>query len=596
MRNPHFLSHNRGSEYPREVVIVDTETNEVALPDGLTGHTLAFGWAFYARRKHGDEWTYQQWYRFTTPAEFWKWVCGKLRRKSRLTIYCHNAEFDAQVVDAFSILSRRKWKLLQACLEGPPTIIRWRRGSRTIRWLDTLNLWRVPLKQIGDKVGLPKLEMPGKWEGKPEEDIYCKRDVEIVWKALLEWWRFLREHDLGTAAPTLAGQAFNAFRHRFMTVPIFIDSNPEALALARAAYLGGRCECFRLGVIREAGVTLDVNSMYPHIMRSLLAPVKLITVRTRATIADVERYCAAYAVVADVTLDTPEAAYPHVIEGRLCFPVGSFRQCLATPELSYALSRGHIARIHSVAVYERAELFREFVEWGWQTRLKAKAAKDTITDWQTKYMLSSLYGKFGQRGRQWEVVGHDDRDRVAVESSYDLDTRQWKHLRQIHHSIQELQDKGEGINSHPAIAAHVTSAARLYLWQLIQRAGIENVWYVDTDSLKGAAVIQDKLRDHINPEVLGALKLEDTHAEVTIHGCKDYVTPSKIVRKGVRGNAETVNANTFTQLQWFGWAGSLRRGALNMPLTKPITKTLTREYTKGTTTAAGRVLPLVCRL
>lgn len=592
MRRPHYLTHNKGNEYPREVIWMDTETNEQPLDDGSRGHVLAFGWAKYARRVRGDRWECEEWKRFTSKAEFWSWALRKVRGKGRLTIYCHNAEFDAQVVDAFGELRRRGWRVVTACLEGPPTIIKWRRGKRTVQWLDTLNIWPVPLAELGKRVGHKKLTMPKRWTGTAKDDTYCKRDVSIIEVTLKGWWEFLLAHDLGNAMPTIASQAFSAYRHRFMRHPIFIDANADALALARAAYLGGRCECFRLGVISEPGVTLDVNSMYPFIMRELQAPAKLLSVRTMATMQDLERYIERYALIADVTLDTDEPAYPHVIDARLCFPVGRFRQALATPELRYAMERGHVRAVHRVAVYERAELFKDFMEWGWAERLASRKAGASTADWHIKRLVNAFYGKWGQRAKQWEVVGEAGDVAVRSMSSFDIDTGTWKHVRQLGRALQELTDKGEAVNSHPAIAAHVTSAARIYLWQLIKRAGRENVWYCDTDSIKGHRSIVHSLRDVIAKDRLGALKVEERHRWCAIWGNKDYMTPEHRRTKGVRSSAKSTDGVAYLQLQWHGWAGSIRRGRLDMPVTSETVKVLSREYLKGTPGPDGRVEPL----
>lgn len=593
MRNPHYLTRNEGAEYPRDVIVVDTETTESPQADGTIGHVLAFGWAFYARRVRGDEWEAQSWHRFDTRADFWRWATRRARSRGRLTVYCHNAEFDAQVLDAFGELRKRSWRVVSACLEGPPTIIRWRRGSRTIQWLDTLNIWQLPLKVLGKRVGLAKRRMPRGWDDRAKGDAYCRRDVEIVWRALTEWWRFLRDHDLGTAAPTLAGQAMSAYRHRFMTHSIFIDNNEHALELARSAYLGGRCECFRLGLISEPGVTLDVNSMYPYVMRELRAPAKLLTVRTMATLADLARYVEHYAVVAEVDLRTDEPAYPHVIDGRLCFPVGEFRQSLATPELRYAMERGHVRNVRRVAVYEAAELFKSFVDWGWSMRTAAASSRDELSIWQAKRLVNAFYGKWGQRGRQWEIVGKAHDVKVQSLTSFDVDTGQWRNVRQLGDALQELRDKGESLNSHPAIAAHVTSAARLHLWKLMTTAGLEHVWYCDTDSIKGARIIVKKLARHIDKHQLGALKLEERHRWLQLHGCKDYETPQHTRRKGVRANAKSADGVAFTQLQWYGWAGSIARGRLDMPLMEHTVKVLSRDYSKGLVAPDGKVSPLI---
>jgi len=596
MRQPHWLTRNEGGEYPREVVVMDTETREVRLKGGLTAHRLVFGWAFYARRVRGDRWECQRWQRFATRAVFWDWIEARLRVKSRLTIYCHNAEFDAQVVAAFEEMESRGFRCVSACLEGPPTIIKWRRDKSTVQWLDTLNLFRVPLAVIGKRLKLPKLKMPNRWGSKARDDAYCKRDVEIVWKALLEWWQFLRDHNLGTAAPTLAGQAMNAYRHRFMKVQLFIDSNPAALELSRRAYVGGRCECFRIGFIDTPGVTLDINSMYPFVMRTLQCPTRLLTVRSTTPLDVLARYLETYALIADVTLVTDEPAYPHVVEGRLCFPVGRFRQVLASPELRYALRAGHVARCHAVAVYERAAIFRGFVDWMWSERTKARKRGDALMDWLIKIVGNSLYGKFGQRGRKWEVVDECPRFEVGDRTSYDIDAGRWVYRRQIGHALQELSDDGESMHSFPAIAAHVTSAARLYLWTLIKRAGLANVWYSDTDSIKGPRVLLQRLRRYISKDRLGALKLEERFAWLTIRGAKDYQSPNNTKRKGVRQKAVTNDGVAFEQLQWFGWAGSIRRGSLDAPLTRKVVKVLTGDYCKGVIGAGGFVTPLVLPL
>jgi DNA polymerase type B, organellar and viral len=591
MRRPHVLAHNKGNEYPRDVIVVDTETREEELPDGKRAHRLVFGWAFYTRRVRGHAWEAGSWHRFETRAEFWSWALRKVRSRGRLTIYCHNAEFDAQVLDCFGELARRSWRCMQACLEGPPTMISWRRGTRTVRWLDTLNIWRVPLKVIGEKIGLPKLVMPKGWGDRERADTYCRRDVEIVWRALTSWWNFLRAHDLGTAAPTLASQGMNAFRHRFMRHEIFIDANEAALALSRDAYVGGRCECFRLGVIEEECATVDINSQYPAVMARLHAPRRLLTVRTTATLDDLARYAASYAVVADVELRTDEPAYPHIIDGRLCFPVGRFRQALATPELVYALKRGAIERVHRVAIYERAPLFREFMRWGWRLRAAAQASGDALLDWQAKYLQNGFYGKWGQRGRQWRVIAESPRWLVADQSSFDTESGRWRYVRQIGHAVQELQDDGESSNSFPAIAAHVTSAGRMMLWRLILAAGRSHVWYTDTDSLKGDTTMLRRLSPKIDATRLGALKLERRSPWIWLRGPKDYTEPDVERIKGVRKDALSGDGTAYLQLQWAGWAGSIRRGSLDTPTTEERVKVLSRTYTKGHVGESGIVTP-----
>lgn len=590
-RRAHKLGHNSGSEYPRDVVVFDTETTEFPLPNGDIENVLAFGWACHTRRYGQSPWRPLKWFRYTTRFEFADWLERRTRNKGRLNVYCHNAAFDVQVMDMFGELNKRGWILESACLEGPPTIIRWTKGKRTIVVTCTLNIWRTSLAAIGASIGLAKLEQPGTWIDRVQSDTYCKRDVEIVWEALRRWWEFLQREDLGTAQPTLASQAFSAYRHRFMNHKIFCDANADALKLSRQSYLGGRCEAFRIGRINKPITVLDINSMYPSVMATELYPTEHITTRGHITKQELGGYLTKYCLVAEVDLNTLEPAYPHILNNRLCFPVGKFTQTLTTPELQYALEHNHITRIRKCAVYERAPIFTEFIDWGWNLRMKARAEGNKTLDWQVKIMLNSLYGKFGQRGRKWEIVDTSPDWLVKDMSSLDLDTGNMVYTRQIGHTIQRMTDEPESFNSSPAIASHVTAYARLKLWRLILAAGRHNVWYVDTDSLTGSTDLAERLAEHIDPNTLGKLKVEHTADWIEINGPKDYRYPGKTAHKGVSANAIEVGQGRFTQLQWMGWAGAIRRGRLDCPSTTVIEKRRIAGYGKGRVADDGTVSP-----
>lgn len=485
------------------------------------------------------------------------------------------------------------WKLELAVLEGPPTIITWRKGRSTIRWLDTLNIWRLPLKDIGHHIGVEKLDFPGVGVVGAEADTYCRRDVEIVWEALRRWWAFIQRENLGTVSPTLASQAFTAFRHRFMHHEIYCEDNPDSLALARDSYRGGRVECFRWGVVPGPVTVLDVNSMYPYVMRNTEVPTKLLTVMARRTPRQISEYLKQYAAVARVSLDTQEPAYPCDHLGRLCFPIGQFTTTLAGPDLQYALDHGHVTAVHACALYERAAIFREFVDWCWGERLKALDNGNSVDAWLYKIMGNSLYGKFGQRGRVWEFTGETRPGVTADLSSYDLDARQWVRVRSVGGQVQRLKEDAEAFNSFPAIAAYITAAARQYLYRLIREAGPGNVLYCDTDSVWLSGRTPPALQPYIDPRRLGGLKEEATHQWVKLWGCKDYETPTISKTKGLRRDALEIAPGVYRQLHWTGWAAALADGVTDAPRTYPVVKGFSRYYTKGVVGPYLGVTPLI---
>jgi hypothetical protein len=591
-RSPHILKGNKTVEMPWEAVWLDTETKPEQVSNTEIKHLLHFGWAAYRRRLTGGEWSSPQWCRFETRDEFWGWLYSLFHGKQRIYLFAHNGAFDLPVLDAFNQLQSDGWTLLSAVIESPPIILRWRKGKTTLQFIDTLNIWRMPLANLGNSIGLRKLRMPTESASMARWNAYGRRDVKVIMRACMLWWDFLKTHNLGGFASTLAGQAMRAYRHAYMDTPILIDDDKEALELARSTYHGGRVECFRLGRHDGKFWLVDVNSMYPSIMRQEPMPSRLIGHTARATVRDLELWIHDRCVTAEVVLETDEPAFPVVHDGRLVFPTGSFTAYLCTPELKYALNQGFVREVKQAAVYEAAPLFERFVSDTYRLRQEATARGDKVAAWQIKILINSLYGKFGQNGRTYRDGGHTDSHDACQWVELDVETGKVWRWRQLGGLQQVYTDEGESRESHPAIASHVASAARLYLWRLILMAERDNVMYSDTDSLVVNEAGMHRLVGWIDADKLGHLKIERELSYIDIRGAKDYDFDGVSKTKGVRKSAKWLADDHVSQEQWSSLKGLLRLGDLTAPRTRTIEKHLSRIYTKGTVLADGCVDPL----
>jgi len=592
VRKPHYLTHNKANQIPSNCLWFDTETRATLDDEGNEHHHLDFGYAAFRRRKQGLHWCKPDWLRFTTIKQFWDFAESYCRDNVRLTLFAHNGQFDLPVLHAFTELPRRGWTLKSAIVDAPPMIITWKRGRETIKFIDTLNIWRMSLAKIGESIGLAKLTMPDLDAAKDDWNKYGKRDTEIIMQACISWFDFIRKHDLGGFSPTLASQAFNAYRHRFMHENIFIDNKPEALELTRGAFFGGRTECFKIGTYTGDFYHLDINSMYPFVMAEHQYPVSLVGLYSRGTTRQLAKWLKQYAIVADVSLETDQPVYSMVHNGKLIFPVGRLRLKLSSPELRYALAHKHIKKIHLLAVYKQADLFSDFVTWGYRERQAARADNNLIAVWYIKIFLNSLFGKWGQRGRHYENYGSTDSEEIKVWTQINADTQEIKHFRQFGGIIQHWQDEGEAFNSFPAIAAHITAYARMALWGLMTQAGLKNVYYVDTDCVLVNKTGYNKLKGQIDASRLGDLKLEGHYSRIELHGAKDYVFDQVRRVKGVRHNAKWINDNTVEQVKFTGFRGLLRQGSLDAPIVSMQRKVLRRVYDKGIVLKSGKVKPL----
>lgn len=593
MRSPHRLKTNAKSELPSTMIFVDTETRPEEEDDERQKHTLWFGKALFVRfqRARGKEYRTDEWLTFDTPEEFWNWVDAKTRIGSKMYLFAHNWNFDGSILFTASQLRRLEYETIQYINENPPFMLRVKKGKKYLALIDSLNYFTMSLDSLGESIGIPKLKMPAYSEPREVWEPYCKRDVEVLAEAVLKFRAFVEAEDLGNFRPTLASQSMNAFRHRFYDGEIYIHDDERSNELEREAYYGGRVECFQLGKVRRKLYYLDVNSLYPSVMRNNMYPKKLVRVRRNITVEELGELLNDYALVAHVDIDTDEAIYPIRYDGRLTFPVGRYSTSLTSPEIAYGLARGHIVGVHRVGIYQQGDIFTNFVDTLYSQRLKYREAGNDAFSFLCKIMMNSLYGKFGQRGAVW----NEERDAEPNDPTDWL----WQEfaggpvdkMRVRLGKVQRLSREAEAANSFPAIAAHVTAYGRILIWQHIQTAGMENCYYTDTDSLVVNAKGYQLLRPFIDDKAIGKLAVEQVATTATFHGPKDYQFGSVVKHKGIRATAEQLAPNKWRQDLFRSWDWHMSHADEGFVYIQKQNKTLHRVYKKGDVQDDGRITP-----
>lgn len=590
MKFAHILGKNKTTALPRNFIFVDTETS-YAKNNEYTHHFLKLGSACFARLDNRKAFSSEGWLPFTKNAVFWKELDSFTYDKSKTLLYAHNTHFDFFVLDGITHLQALKWELKNFFINSNVFIMTWRKGSKKLVVLDSGNILKKPLASIGEALGVPKLEVDFDTVTDDELAFYCRRDTEILTEWIKAFRRFVREHDLGTYKHTIASQAFNAYRHRFMPCKIYVHNSKPVIELERKAYFGGRTEAFFLGSWQgEPFYLVDVNSMYPSVMRDNEYPVKFIKRRSSCELPTLAGYLKKYCVIATVSLGTDEPVFP-LRDLRTIFPVGEFTTTLCTPELQYALDRGMITAVHELALYKKQNIFKEYVDFFYGLKRHYKEAGNDAMYTISKLFMNSLYGKFGQRSQSIKEIGPCDPSFNLIETVYDYHTR--KHSTHYYLAGKEyiMQGEGESFNSFVAVAAHVTSYARLFLWRLICVAGVQNTLYMDTDSLLVNQLGFNKLKHLLHPTRLGALDLQKSISTIEIRGPKDYTFDDKTRIKGIKKNAKKLCDNRFEQEHFLKFRSMLRHGWFDHASVKTVRKTLKREYHKGIVQPSGRVLP-----
>jgi hypothetical protein len=582
---------NKGQKIPVHWLFFDTETLPTDFKDTQV-HRFNLGWTCYWYRGHNRGKSDQYWNYWDWEEPMNRYIHDLALEVENLYLLGHNVFFDLQASGFYQYMSDWGWELQFIYDKGLTYILKATKDGATITALSTTNWFDQSLEKLGNTLGLPKLDVDFEGSSREELKTYCKRDVEILVKSMEYYIHFIQEHDLGNFALTKASQAFNAFRHRFKDEKLVIHKKQKVKELERLAYTGGRCEAFHIGE-PEGGpfISLDINSMYPYVMKEFEYPVELVEYTENPALERFNNVLLTHAVVAEVEIQTDEPAYALKYNGKTVFPTGSFTTWVTTPGMKYALEHGHIKKVNRAAIYRKAPLFARYVDYFYNLKLQYKSQGNQMMTLFTKYMLNSLYGKFGQKKPVTDEYQTDTGREYSREEILDVDTGDVYTVTSLMNKMIVQKGETEGYMSFPAIAAHVTEYGRFMLWQIIKQTGPENVLYCDTDSIKICKSDIDKVKWSRSETTLGALKIEDETDYLYIGGAKNYITDTARKIKGIPSKAKEISPGVYRFPVFYRQNTHLRNGSPAGVTVGNMVRSLKGSYDKGIVTGSGQVFP-----
>ena len=581
----------KSGSVPSNIIIFDTET-DWNTTEKITKHQLKLAYVYKGNYNKDKKLLTGKYHFFDDKKSICEFIENKCYGSKTTYIYAHNIFFDLQVIGFFEYFTKAGWKLSFCYDAGLTFILKATKNKKSFTCVSTTNYFSFGLEKLGKLLNLPKLKVDFDKDSFKSIKVYCKRDVEILVKSLENYFNFLIVNNCGKIALTRASQAMNTYRYRFLSEKIMIHQVDHVRELENKCYYGGRTECFYLGELKGEKLSCyDINSMYPYVMLKEKYPVKLLDWFDNPKPQEYEHFINNFLTSAEVIIKTNKPLYPVRHKHKLLFPIGTFKTYLSTPELRTALKYGHIKKINQISIYEGANIFSEYVKHFYDLKAKYKKEGNEIYTNIVKIFLNSLYGKFGQKIMEQEVIDEMGGEVFYRHENFDIETGEtfieYKILNRIVREIEMKIDE----KSFIGIASHVTSYARMYLNEIIDSVGFDKVLYCDTDSVylrnKDIKLLNCKLDKY----ELGALDLEKESKTMTIHGLKDYVFGDDIKLKGVPKNAIRIDDNTYEYDSFLGFKEHLRKRELDGFITRKTVKHLKREYTKGIKLPSGRVIP-----
>lgn len=571
-----YIKKNHGNYLPKYIVAfsVKTDTKGIGSNGKTRSHSFRCVHCISARIVCSKPGSIRQ-HTFTTQDEFWSYIYSLSGIRHTLWGVSHNTlravaflgiskQFLQSVITTDKPRSVRDKNAEHTaanhgssliCLDSPPTIIGVRCQSTRGRivFVDTLNYFRLPLSEIGQLTGRSVAKIQRKYQNIFEAERAARLDSQVIFDTFTELMAWVREQDMGLFRYTAAGQSYSAFRHRGMHHKILIHDNVHVKDLERTACFGGRVEVFKAGKCTEPVWQLDVNGLYPYVMRNHNFPRRLIDYDITGVEGTARIASGATGILARVSVRSRRSNFPARIDRGVAYPTGQFCTSLCGPELEHASRAREVVKVDAWAEYELAPLFTAWIDELWKLRQSYQASGNKLYRGFVKMLLNSLYGKFQQRSGRW--VDSDDNVSIPPMSQLIVPTETPgvnQRYRTVGWQLQKEMPPGELDSTFVAIAAFVTSYARMYMTKLRAIAGREHVFYQGNDSLIVDRVGLESLdaANCLDETALGKMKVECVADSAEIFGVYDYRIGNKVITAGRSAEPSWSNFAAELQERW----------------------------------------------
>lgn len=328
---------------------------------------------------------------------------------------------------------------------------------------------------------------------------YLKRDVVCLGLALMEvekCFNTLFQESITTSVG-IPGISYKVLIKQLRNKTLQVPKDEDVRKFIRSSIYGGRVLHFKTK--GENLICLDANSLYPSAQYEGQYPIgeckeMSITIFNNIILEKRKLF------IAEVTMDGKNCKYPIMPykneEGMLVYPCGIFRGVYTCIDIYEALAAGYEIKEYHMGIYwdNKARIF-EVIKGLYETRKKFKREKNSA-EYIFKIMLNAGYGKFVEKRKKGIKFSTSHNEINKPIKAYKL-----KNGQEIF-----LYPPEQGGKEVPAfIGAFILSYSKRIMNKFMDKIGLENIYYGDTDSIYVDSRVKDKLKDYYNSD-LGGLK------------------------------------------------------------------------------------------
>jgi hypothetical protein len=512
MRLPHAIKPNEQCRTPKRVIAIRCEPR---IERTSTGQVATFGEATIIeayRSEKTERWSEPVKLVFDDPEALWREITGYTRVHGRTWLVGHTMGNELRIAQAFRWMPVLQWTFNPDPIVSDTTLsIGWHNGKRSLLAVDLFSYLPHSLEVLRARS-------------------LAFGECEAIFTAFMDLVSLQHDHDLGNFSRTGASNASNHWRHRHMTSKVSIHDDTAALEAERASIGAGRTEAQRWGVYRDLD-EWDMSLAYPRIGLDTPLPVRLVGLRSSARPRGpgsgdgVTTSHQVGLVHALVNCPMP-VLFTRDCNNGILWPTGELEGWYWQPELDLAIEYGAEVTALEQYVYETAPVLRTWAEW--IIASQSDPGLSTIQQMAVKHWGRALIGKFGAQVPNWKPYAwFTDTDLELCRSV--VDGRVGEMLTVGGRALRS-EEKCYADNAFPALMSRVVSECRMRLWRLMCAAGLEHVYYVDTDSLFLDRDGSQRLRSYVKRGKGWGVRVKTRHREVTILGPRQLIT----ARDGLR--------------------------------------------------------------
>lgn len=558
-RRAHYVRPTTQNRQPRRHIFFDTEAQVTYEPDaGIQTQTWLCGVASFVDSERGDGIRAE--HEYAAAGDLWQAVSRFARRDGRTVLWAHNVAYDLRIANALKYLPELGWSLQAIVLDGRSCWARFSQGKASLVCADLTSWLAVPLARVGAMVGVDQEQRPADPTDLRAQFKRCAQDVRILETVVMSILEWLEANDLGNFQLTGAAQAWSTFRHRFMTHRLLVHTDRLALDMERRAIWAGRTECWRHGTYDGPTFEFDMSRAYATIARDCTLPAHRLGTIPRMSEENLNDWITDRCLLSKCIVTTDVPVVPTEHDGRILWPTGRFRTVLWDHEIQAARARGARVQCFTTQVYTREPMLKAWGTWVLDGCDDERSPWAPLQQALLKHWSRALIGRFALRYREWSPMGTSDTPDLYLSELAGRGEGAEARMLQVGYELLELGELSESENSMPSVTGYVTSLCRVRLLALMERAGLDDVYYVDTDSIITNAAGAVRLRHAIAED--GAYGLVEKRAihRLELNGPRQLAVNGNPRTAGIPRSAKRVTHDTYHGETWQGLGEALATG------------------------------------